>query len=122
MKNMKLRIGNWVSEHLYVLGMGLTDLGVFVVRRFRKQRPAPKEVLEPMTDVASLRGGAMDGGIMVVKEGTAKVAMLLLENKETGDVECYERRDGVYASRNGVLVAVYRWTMTVGKRGKFSKL
>ena len=121
MKNIKLKVGNWVSEHLYVLGMGLTDLGVAVVRRFRKVRPV-KDALEPMTDVASLRGGAMDGGTMVVKEGTAKVAVLLLENKETGDVECYERRDGVYASQNGVLVAVYRWTMTVGRRGNFSKL
>ena len=79
-------------------------------------RPMPADARKGEVFEAVLHGGALDGAVVPVKEGVRSVALMLVSNETSGFCEAYERWDGRYETQNGLLVGVYRWQMTVGKK------
>ena len=71
---------------------------------------------------AVLVGGSLDGAVVEIEEGVRMVALMLVRNEATGFVESYERHDGRFLKRDGKLVGVYRWQLTVGRKGFGSPL
>lgn len=78
--------------------------------------PLPSDARKGEVFEAVLHGGALDGAVVPVKEGVRSVALMLVANETSGFCEAYERWDGRYETQKGMLVGVYRWQMTVGRK------